>query len=182
MPPHLSPHLGRGVPSRQATTCATVDGSDHGRHGPSTSSLPSAVFWLVSDFSLAPRAGQRGTRQKVARPVDRAEWRTNVRPDLRVVSDELWNRVQARLTEISSSIRRHPGSNLLRGRDGAIHSRQLFSGMASPGCLLGDSGCPCDTSSPLPRLQFPERDEWLDPHLKMSSSGTGGTSTATWSA
>ena len=35
-----------------------------------------------------------GTRQEVARPVPRDQWRVHERPELRIVSDHLWQRVQ----------------------------------------------------------------------------------------
>ena len=81
-------------------------------------------LWNQRTFVRRP-----GTRQKVARPVPRTEWHTHERRDLRIVSDDLWNRVQSRFTEISGLLRRQSGSNLIRGRNGTIHSRHLFSGL-----------------------------------------------------
>ena len=37
-----------------------------------------------------------GSRQKVTRPIPRSEWRIAERPELRIVSDELWNAVAQR--------------------------------------------------------------------------------------
>jgi site-specific DNA recombinase len=90
-----------------------------------------------------------GSRRKVARTVQRSEWRIKERPDLLIVPDELWNRVQARFADVSSSVRRQPGSNLLRGRNGAVHSRHLFSGVmrcsmcgGAMGVVAGGHGSP----------------------------------------
>jgi hypothetical protein len=71
-----------------------------------------------------------GTRTKVQRRVSRSEWQVAERPDLRIIDDALWERVQRRrqaLTHVLSG-HRQPGRTLLRGRCGVTHGRGLFSG------------------------------------------------------
>jgi len=53
------------------------------------------VIWNRSRFIKVP-----GTNKRVARPRPRGEWRTSERPDLRIVSDELWQTVQLRQTRM----------------------------------------------------------------------------------
>jgi site-specific DNA recombinase len=49
------------------------------------------VVWNRSRFVKVP-----GTNRRVARPRPRSEWQISKRPDLRIVSNELWQAVQAR--------------------------------------------------------------------------------------
>lgn len=77
-----------------------------------------------------------GSRQRVQRPVPRSEWRTLERPDLRIVSDELWKAVQTR-REVVGAVVRQAGSNLMRGKNAALHSRHLFSGFMRCGVCGG---------------------------------------------
>jgi site-specific DNA recombinase len=53
------------------------------------------VIWNRSRFIKVP-----GTNKRVARPRPRSEWRTSDRPDLRIVSGELWQVVQLRQTRM----------------------------------------------------------------------------------
>lgn len=77
-----------------------------------------------------------GTRQKVARLLPRSEWRIVERPELRIVSDDLWAAVQARLSLVGAAPRQ-AGSHLLRGGDAALHSSHLFSGFMRCGICGG---------------------------------------------
>jgi hypothetical protein len=49
------------------------------------------MIWGKKTFERRP-----GTRQLVARALPRDSWRTLERPDLRIVSEDLWQRVHAR--------------------------------------------------------------------------------------
>jgi site-specific DNA recombinase len=71
-----------------------------------------------------------GTRAKVQRRVAPSEWQVAERPDLRIIDDALWERVQRRRQTLTHALSSHrqPGRSLLRGRCGAIHGRGLFSG------------------------------------------------------
>lgn len=69
-----------------------------------------------------------GTRQRVIRPVPRDQWHIQERPELRIVSEDLWRRVQARRDEVRQAFGLKPGATLARGRH-AIHSRHLFTGL-----------------------------------------------------
>ena len=53
------------------------------------------VIWNRSRFIKVP-----GSNKRVAPPRPRSEWRTSERPDLRIVSDELWQAVQLRQTRM----------------------------------------------------------------------------------
>jgi len=70
------------------------------------------------------------TGNKVQRPVPAEDWKTVGHPELRIISDDLWQRVQRRLQQLQPNTARprQPGRNLLRGRSGAVHGRSLFSG------------------------------------------------------
>ena len=78
-----------------------------------------------------------GSRQKVARPQPREAWKRRERPDLRIVPDDLWTQVQARLAEVGATARRQAGSNLLRGRSPEHHARHLFTGVMRCGVCGG---------------------------------------------
>jgi site-specific DNA recombinase len=76
-----------------------------------------------------------GTSRKVARMVPREQWHVHERADLRIISDALWDRVQAVRTEIRRSVT--PKRNLARGRDARFHSPHLFSGFMKCGVCGG---------------------------------------------
>jgi site-specific DNA recombinase len=72
-----------------------------------------------------------GTRKKVARSVPRREWTIIQRPDLRIVDEELWERVQARRRAAAAISNKHrqPGSTRVSGRAAQLHSKTLFGGL-----------------------------------------------------
>jgi site-specific DNA recombinase len=80
------------------------------------------LIWGQTRYERRP-----GTRQLVAKSVPRAEWRTADRPDLRIISDETWTAVQARIALVGKAARQ-AGRGLMRGKNAALHSRHLFSG------------------------------------------------------
>jgi site-specific DNA recombinase len=69
-----------------------------------------------------------GTGRRIMRDNPRSEWRVEERPELRMVSDELWNRVQQTRSEIRKALA--PKPNLARGKDARFHSKHLFTGFA----------------------------------------------------
>jgi DNA invertase Pin-like site-specific DNA recombinase len=69
-----------------------------------------------------------GTRRYVERPVPREQWRTTERPELRIISEDLWNRVAARRQQVRTILPDATGRTLMRGRDAALYSPHLFSG------------------------------------------------------
>jgi site-specific DNA recombinase len=81
------------------------------------------------------RERQPGTNHKVARLVPREQWHIHERPDLQIVSDAVWERVQAVRSEVRQSVA--PKRNLARGRDARFHSPHLFSGFMKCGCCGG---------------------------------------------
>ena len=93
------------------------------------------VIWNRSRFIKVP-----GTNKRVARPRPRSEWQISERPDLRIVSDELWQAVQLRQARMQQLYGGHQG--LLNRSARFRPSRRLASpaltirfGMGS-GCLL----------------------------------------------
>jgi hypothetical protein len=81
------------------------------------------------------RERQPGTNHKVARLVPREQWHIHERPDLQIISDVLWERVQVVRSEVRQSVA--PKRNLARGRDARFHSPHLFSGFMKCGCCGG---------------------------------------------
>jgi site-specific DNA recombinase len=69
-----------------------------------------------------------GTGRKTERRRPRSEWRVVERPDLRIVSEDLWARVQTTRAAIREAL--GPKRNLARGKDARFHSPHLFSGFA----------------------------------------------------
>ena len=63
------------------------------------------------------------------------QWQTQDRPELRIVTDDLWERVQARRrqTDVILNGQRQAGRPLLRGRCAQLHSTALFSGFMTCG-------------------------------------------------
>ena len=80
------------------------------------------LIWGQCRFERRP-----GSRYKVAHAVPRSEWRILDRPELRIVSPELWERVQARREEMRGILPK-AGRTLMRGRNAAMFSKNLFSG------------------------------------------------------
>jgi hypothetical protein len=69
-----------------------------------------------------------GTGRKVKRDNPRSEWKVEERPDLRIVSDELWERVQKTRAAVREAVA--PKRNLARGKDARFHSTHLLTGFA----------------------------------------------------
>lgn len=78
-----------------------------------------------------------GTRHHVERPNPRDEWHTVERPELRIVSDDLWERVQARRAAVKGTLHLDPRLRLMRGKNAALHSPHLFSGFMTCGTCGG---------------------------------------------
>jgi len=78
-----------------------------------------------------------GTSQLLTRSRPRDQWRTLDRPDLRIVSDALWNRVQVRRQAVRGALPARTGHTLMRGRDAALYSPHLFSGFMKCGTCGG---------------------------------------------
>lgn len=74
-----------------------------------------------------------GTREYVARAMPRESWRIQQRPELRIVSDDLWARVQARRSTVRAALPDQTRHTLMRGRDAALYSPHLFSGFMTCG-------------------------------------------------
>jgi site-specific DNA recombinase len=69
-----------------------------------------------------------GTRRILMRDVPRDQWHVQERPELRIVSDDLWARVQERRAEVRTAFGLKDGRTLAVGRNAALHSTHLFSG------------------------------------------------------
>jgi DNA invertase Pin-like site-specific DNA recombinase len=81
------------------------------------------LIWGKKTFERRP-----GTGQYVQRPIAREHWRTLDRPELRIVSEDLWARAAARRVAIRQALPVTTGQTLMRGRNAALHSKHLFSG------------------------------------------------------
>ena len=80
---------------------------------------------------------QPGTNKMVRRAQPRAQWKVTEAPELRIVSDRLWQQVRARETEIRAGLK---GGNLARGRLAGHQSKYLFSGFLRCGSCGGAIG------------------------------------------
>jgi site-specific DNA recombinase len=69
-----------------------------------------------------------GTGRKIMRDKPRSEWLVEERPELRIVSDDLWSRAQETRAEVRKTVA--PKRNLARGKDARFHSEHLFTGFA----------------------------------------------------
>ena len=79
------------------------------------------VLWNRTKFVKAP-----GTNRRVARQRPESEWRRHEAPELRIVSDQLWQRVQDRLKWLRESYKGGRCNGLLSRN---ATSKYLFSGM-----------------------------------------------------
>jgi site-specific DNA recombinase len=71
------------------------------------------------------------TGRKIMRERPRSEWKIIERPEMRIVSDELWERTQATRKAVREAVA--PKTALARGKSGKYHSKHLFSGFAKCG-------------------------------------------------
>ena len=86
--------------------------------------------WGQHTFEKEP-----GTNRRIRREVPREKWGVVERPDLRIISDELWEQTQSVRTEVRKSVA--PKGNLARGRDARFHSKHLFTGFMKCGVCGG---------------------------------------------
>ena len=75
------------------------------------------------------------TGRRIMRNRPRSEWKVIERPELRIVSPELWTRTQATRKEVRELVASK--SSLGRGKSGKHHSKHLFSGFARCGVCGG---------------------------------------------
>jgi DNA invertase Pin-like site-specific DNA recombinase len=87
------------------------------------------LIWGKKSFERRP-----GTRQYVERQRPRKEWHTLERPDLQIVSNDLWQQVQARCAEVRQTL---PARPLMQGGHAALYSRKLFAGFLTCGVCGG---------------------------------------------
>ena len=87
------------------------------------------IVWNRSHFVKRP-----GTNKRVRRARPQSEWRTANRPELRIVSDELWNGVQRRIVSLQRL-----GTGRRTGLlDRSVTSPYLFSGLLKCGLCGGN--------------------------------------------
>jgi hypothetical protein len=77
-----------------------------------------------------------GTGRRIMRDNPRDQWHVVDRPDLRIISDELWDSAQTSRAEIRAIVAAK-GAALARGKSGKHHSKHLFSGFARCGTCGG---------------------------------------------
>jgi site-specific DNA recombinase len=91
-----------------------------------------------------------GTKRRVMRPVPREKWQIVERPDLRIVSEDLWTRVQERRAIVRTEWGIYVGGRtLVKGRNASLYSTHLFGGLmtcsvcgAAVGIVSGGNGSP----------------------------------------
>ena len=76
-----------------------------------------------------------GTHAKVARMLPETDWKIYDRPELRIIDNDTWARVQGPTGGGAGATNRATG--LMRGRDAVLHSRHLFSGFMRCGLCNG---------------------------------------------
>lgn len=90
------------------------------------------LIWGQRRFERRP-----GTRRLVARAVPRHQWRVLEQPELRIIAEDVWAAAQARQAQVAAMATRQPGTSLMAGRNGALHSRHLFTGFMRCGLCGG---------------------------------------------
>lgn len=90
------------------------------------------LIWGKKTFERRP-----GTRQYVSKPMPRDHWHTQERPELRIVSEDLWRRVEARRVAVRQMLPTDKRHGLMRGKHAALFSRHLFSGFMKCGTCGG---------------------------------------------
>ena len=87
------------------------------------------IEWNRCSYVKDPSTGKR-----VARPNPRPQWEIVAVPDLRIVDDDLWDRVRQRQTQLAFAVRRDDAGNALN----RAHRRKfLLSGLLVCGCCGG---------------------------------------------
>jgi site-specific DNA recombinase len=71
-----------------------------------------------------------GSRSRISLELPREPWHMHDRPELRIISDELWDRVQARRQMFDALLNKQRRANnaLISGRNAKLYSSALFSG------------------------------------------------------
>jgi site-specific DNA recombinase len=85
--------------------------------------------WNRCSYVKDPRTGRR-----VARPNPPEKWETALVPELRIIDDDLWNKVKARQAEVRTEIGRDEHGNALNR---ARRRHFLLSGLLECGCCGG---------------------------------------------
>jgi site-specific DNA recombinase len=88
------------------------------------------------------RPATLGKRSRPSRSMPRDNWQIVERPDLRVVPDALWERVQERRTEVRQEWGIYAGAarTLVKGRKSSLYSTQLFGGLLTCAVCAGPVG------------------------------------------
>lgn len=87
------------------------------------------LIWGRVSFERQP-----GSNKRVRRNQPRDQWKIYDAPELRIVSDILWKRVQSRQEEVRKALK---GKNLASGRLPGYQSKYLFSGFLKCGACGG---------------------------------------------
>lgn len=69
-----------------------------------------------------------GTGRRIMRDNPRSGWQIEDRQDLRIISDEFWERAQTTRAQVREAVA--PKRNLARGKDARFHSTHLFTGFS----------------------------------------------------
>ncbi len=107
-------------PKKGPWNASTIAGSRKRANGILQNALyVGRIIWNRQSFIKDPETGRR-----VSRPNPKSEWMTADAPELRIVTDELFDNVQKRRAERAGSVERHYASR----------PRRLLSGLLKCGC------------------------------------------------
>ena len=87
------------------------------------------VIWNQRRFERRP-----GTRAKVGRRLPESQWKVYDRPELRIIDETTWTRVQARAQAVRAQIR---PTGLMRGKHCGAPLPPLFSGFLGAAFVVG---------------------------------------------
>jgi hypothetical protein len=129
------------------------------------------IVWNSSRFVKQP-----GTNKRLRRERPKSEWRVLEQPELRIIDEGLWDRVQSRLSFVAQKFSRGPRAGLYHR---AASSQRLLTGFLKCGLCgailvivtgRGKSGhqkygCPQSFYRDACRNELKERADWLEDRL-----------------
>jgi len=129
------------------------------------------IVWNRSRFVKQP-----GTNKRLRRERPKGEWRTLERPELRIINEELWERVQTRLAFVAQRFSRGPRAGLYHRAASSQHLLTGFLKCGSCGANLvivtgrgkgghQKYGCPQNFYRDACPNRLKERADWLEDRL-----------------
>ena len=146
-----------------------ADTTIRGQNDRGTGILNNGLYRGVLEWNRCSYIKNPQTGKKTARPNPPSEWTITQVPDLRIVSDELWNKVKARQGEVRTDMARDPDGNALNAthRRKFLLSGRLYCGecggpmtivnQESYGCATKRSKGTCSNAGTVKRTDIEER-------------------------